>query len=114
MGPVLGPERLKGGFVMEIKKPAVAGTLESSDCQIVIRPNPGAGIDIGLESDVKMMFGESILETINKVLKEFDVTDASVEIRDRGALDCVIRSRMQCVICRGAEEPYDWAKEDGK
>ena len=99
---------------MEIKKPAVAGTLESSDCQIVIRPNPGGGIDIGLESDVKMMFGESILETINEVLKEFDVTDASVEIRDRGALDCVIRSRMQCAICRGAEEPYDWAKEDGK
>ena len=26
---------------MEIKKPAVAGTLESSDCQIVIRPNGG-------------------------------------------------------------------------
>ena len=41
---------------MEIKKPAVAGTLESSDCQITIRPNPGKGIDIDLESDVKMMF----------------------------------------------------------
>ena len=54
------------------------------------------------------------METINEVLKEFDVADASVEIRDRGALDCVIRSRMQCVICRGAEESYDWAKEDGK
>jgi len=61
-----------------------------------------------------MMFGESILETINEVLKEFDVADASVEIRDRGALDCVIRSRMQCAICRGAEVTYDWAKEDGK
>ena len=34
---------------MEIKKPAIAGTLESSDCQIMIRPNGGEGISIDLE-----------------------------------------------------------------
>lgn len=99
---------------MEIKKPAVAGTLESSDCQIVIRPNPGQGIDIDLESDVAVMFGKSIMETVKNTLAEFDVTDAVVEIKDKGALDCVIKSRMQCVICRGAEERYDWTKEDAK
>lgn len=99
---------------MEIKKPAVAGTLESSDCQIMIRPNPGRGIEIDLESDVKVMFGASILETVKKTLEEFEVSDADVEIRDKGALDCVIKSRMQCVICRGAEEHYDWSKEDAK
>ena len=86
---------------MEIKKPAIAGTLESSDCQIMIRPNGGEGISIDLESDVKMMFGDSIL-----------ATDAYVEIHDKGALDCVIKSRMQCVICRGAEVHYDWSREE--
>lgn len=99
---------------MEIRKPAVAGTLESSDCQIVIRPNPGNGIDLELESDVKMMFGDSILETARAVLADFGVTDAVVEIRDKGALDCVIRSRMQCAVCRGAETVYDWSREDRK
>ena len=99
---------------MEIKKPAVAGTLESSDCQITIRPNPGHGIEIDLESDVKVMFGDSIMETVKRTLEEFQVSDAEVEIRDRGALDCVIKSRMQCVICRGAEEHYDWSREDVK
>ena len=54
------------------------------------------------------------METIKNTLAEFDVTDATVEIKDKGALDCVIKSRMQCVICRGAEERYDWAKEDVK
>lgn len=97
---------------MEIKKPAVAGTLESSDCQIVIRPNPGMGIDIDLESDVAVMFGKAIMETIQDTLKEFDVTDAIVEMKDKGALDCVIKSRMQCAICRAAETSYDWSKED--
>ena len=37
---------------MELKKPAVAGTLESSDVQIMLRPNPGEGIHIDLKSDV--------------------------------------------------------------
>lgn len=97
---------------MEIKKPAVAGTLESSDCQIVIMPNPGMGIEIDLESDVKAMFGDAILKTVKTTLEELQVADAHVEIRDKGALDCVIKSRMQCVICRGAGEIYDWSRED--
>lgn len=98
---------------MEIKKPAVAGTLESSDCQITIRPNPGQGLFIDLESNVMAMFGDAIRETAEKVLAEFGISDACVEIHDKGALDCVIQSRMQCVICRGAEIRYDWSKEDG-
>lgn len=97
---------------MEIKKPAIAGTLESSDCQIMIRPNGGEGISIDLESDVKMMFGDSILVTAEKILKDFGIIDAYVEIHDKGALDCVIKSRMQCVICRGAEVHYDWSREE--
>ncbi|MCI7795095.1 MAG: hypothetical protein MR528_02175 [Lachnospiraceae bacterium] len=63
---------------------------------------------------MKVMFGDSILETVKKTLEEFEVSDADVEIRDKGALDCVIKSRMQCVICRAAEEHYDWSKEDAK
>ena len=97
---------------MELKKPAMAGTTESSDVMIMLRPNPGAGIVIELQSDVKAMFGDAIEATVRQVLKEFDVTDAQVGIVDKGALDFVIRARMQCAVCRAAEIQYDWEKED--
>jgi len=97
---------------MELKKPAMAGTMESSDVQITLRPNPGQGIIINLQSDVKVMFGDAIEETVRAVLAEFDVRDALVDVKDKGALDFVIRARMQCAVCRAAEVQYDWGKGD--
>lgn len=96
---------------MEIKKAAVAGTMESSDCMVTIRPG-GGSLDIDLDSDVKVMFGQSILETIRSTLEGLGVTSAEVEVRDRGALDCVIRARVECAVCRAAGEAFDWKKEE--
>ena len=90
---------------MELKKPAVAGTMESSDIMVMIRPNEE-------KSDVKATFGDAIEATIREVLADFDVNDAVVAVVDKGALDFVIRARMQCAICRAAEVSYDWGKED--
>ena len=97
---------------MELKKPAVAGTLESSDVQITLRPNPGQGIQIELQSDVKALFGQAIEETVRAVLAEFGVQDALVDVNDKGALDFVIRARMECAVCRAAQVPFNWGKED--
>ena len=97
---------------MELKKPAVAGTLESSDVQITLRPNPGQGIQIVLQSDVKALFGQAIEETVRAVLAEFGVQDALVDVNDKGALDFVIRARMECAVCRAAQVQFNWGKED--
>lgn len=97
---------------MEIKKPAICGTLESSDIQVTIRPNEGGGVEIELESVVKAIFGDAIEETVREVLDELEVKDAHVALVDKGALDCVIRSRMQAAILRACGERYDWSKED--
>ena len=97
---------------MILNIPAVAGTLESSDVQIAVAPNPGGGIVIDLDSDVKAQFGDAIEETVRQVLAEFDITDASVRLLDKGALDCVIRARLRCAVCRAAQTPYDWTRED--
>lgn len=97
---------------MELKKPAMAGTLESSDVQITLRPNPGKGIQIDLKSDVKAMFGDAIEATIRSVLAEFNVKDAFVDVNDKGALDFAIRARMECAVCRAAEVSFDWGRSD--
>lgn len=99
---------------MILNVPAMAGTLESSDVQIAIAPNPGRGIEISLESDVKAQFGDSICATVRDVLAEFDISEASVQLLDKGALDCVIRARLRCAVCRSAQTPYDWTREDAK
>ena len=68
---------------MEIKKTAMAGSMESSDCMVTVRPGIH-GIQIDLQSDVKVMFGESILATVRQTLEELAVSDAEVSVLDRG------------------------------
>lgn len=97
---------------MKIIKPAICGTLESSDVQIIVCPNEGNGIEVELTSVVQAIFGDAILETVHQVLREFDIKDALITLVDKGALDCVLRSRMQTVLLRASGETYDWSKED--
>ena len=97
---------------MEIKQAAMVGTLESSDIQISIMPNPGKGLEIQLQSIVKTQYGDAILATMKEVLESFDITDAIVDAADRGALDWVIRSRMQAACCRATGIKFNWEGED--
>jgi citrate lyase subunit gamma (acyl carrier protein) len=97
---------------VEILKEALAGTLESSDILVTVRPNPLEGIDIFLESNVMAMFGTQIADTARKVCAEMGVTRAVLELKDKGAIDCVIRARVAAALCRASETHYDWTKED--
>ena len=97
---------------MEIKQAAMVGTLESSDIQISIMPNPGKGLEIQLQSIVKTQYGDAILATLTEVLETFGITDAFVDAVDRGALDWVIRSRMQAACCRATGVKFNWEGED--
>jgi citrate lyase subunit gamma (acyl carrier protein) len=97
---------------MQLKHPAVAGTLESSDVQVTIHPHTGMGLDIHIDSIVKAQFGDAILETVKEVLASNGIVEASVQIIDKGARDWVLRSRLQAAICRGADSSFDWKEEN--
>lgn len=88
---------------MDIQKNASAGTMESSDVYVEIEPNE-KGIDLQIQSVVQGQFGEAIRQVVTQVLAEQGVENASVRIADRGALECVLRARVETAILRGKGE----------
>jgi citrate lyase acyl carrier protein len=48
--------------------------------------------------------GESIRTLVREVLAEYGVENATLRIADRGALDCVIRARVETAVMRGKGE----------
>ena len=47
---------------------------------------------------------DSACDLPKAMLQELDVTDACVRVNDRGALDCVIRARVETAVLRGKGE----------
>lgn len=87
----------------EIVKRAAAGTMESSDVYVEIEPKD-SGLEIELDSVVEKQFGAAIRRTAEEVLAEQGVENAKLRLVDRGALDCVIRARVETAILRGRGE----------
>lgn len=87
---------------MEIVKNASAGTMESSDAYVEIEP--AETLSVELESKVQEQFGDAILAVVGEVLKENGVEKANVRVIDQGALECVIRARVETAIIRGKGE----------
>lgn len=87
----------------EIVKQACAGTMESSDVYVELAPGK-AGIEIDLDSVVADQFGASIRDSVTEVLREQGIENARVRLVDRGALDCVIRARVETAALRAKGE----------
>ncbi|MGO5023844.1 citrate lyase acyl carrier protein [Lawsonibacter sp. LCP25S3_G6] len=84
---------------MEILKPAMAGTLESSDAQVTVEPGSD-GIQLTLSSSVMNQYGRQIKATVLETLKRLEVTNAQVTVVDKGALDCTLKARVECAVFR--------------
>lgn len=94
---------------MVVKKPAMAGTLESSDAQISIEPGNGR-VELSIESSVIHQFGKQIRRVVLETLARLEVTDAKVIVVDKGALDCTLKARVECAVYRsnGIYENLPW------
>ena len=77
---------------MDIVRPAIAGILESSDCQV--------NVDFSMESSVINQYGNQIRKVALETLKNLGVSDVKLTIVDKGALDCTIKARIEAAVYR--------------
>lgn len=95
---------------MKIVREALAGTMESSDLMVKIAPAEGE-LDIVIHSEVIKQFGDQIRQVVVTTLRNLDVYQGVVIIEDKGALDCVIRARLQSAILRASDsDNINWEK----
>lgn len=87
---------------MKIIREAMAGTLESSDVMVRIAPSAGQQHDLLIASSVEKQFGDAIRQTLLQVLARYQVEPVQVIIDDKGALDCVLRARMETALMRAS------------
>ncbi|CAG9295219.1 citrate lyase acyl carrier protein [Celerinatantimonas diazotrophica] len=93
---------------MKIVQEAIAGTLESSDLMVKISPDPEQ-LQVIIKSEVIKQFGDQIKAIVNHELSQLGVTTGLIVIQDKGALDCVIRARVQSAVLRAAKsEALNW------
>lgn len=86
---------------MEIKKPAVAGTLESSDTQVLVEP--GEELQLNISSSVMNQYGRQIRATVLETLERLGVEKGCITVNDKGALDCTIKARVECAVFRAGD-----------
>ncbi|MDD3225134.1 MAG: citrate lyase acyl carrier protein [Clostridium sp.] len=98
---------------MNIKNSAVAGTLESSDISINIRPNDKDEIELIIKSSVEKQYGKQIRKVILTTLEKLGVKSAVVNVNDKGALDCVIKARVETAVLRASgEKNFCWEEDE--
>lgn len=95
---------------MVIQKPALAGTLESSDVQIMVEP--GEELNLTIQSNVIHQFGDQIKAVIMDTLSRLGVEKGTISVIDKGALDCTLKARLECAVYRsnGITENLPWGE----
>ena len=89
-----------------ITRTAIAGTLESNDIMISVSRSQQEGKNtIAVESIVMRQFGPAIIAVIEECLEQFPFGPVHIDAKDRGALECTIKARMEAALLRYKELP---------
>ena len=81
---------------------AQAGTLESADCLVTVVQAERFGLDY--RGSNRKLFGERTRKLVLETLERFGVSGIQVTIQDQGALELVIRARLETALGRGMKE----------
>ena len=85
---------------MRIKKAAKAGREDVGDLVVEVAPIQNDSVELEIKSSVKRLFGKHQEEYISKLLAEYKVNGVRVCVTDNGALDFVIRARLEAALRR--------------
>ncbi len=69
-----------------------------SDCFVSLEITSSGGILIDLQSKVKPLYGKSIEELFQEILKFFSIEHAKLIVEDKGALPFVLAARLEAAI----------------
>ena len=62
-------------------------------------------------TEVMKQFGEQIRQVVEETLRTMGVQQGLVIVEDKGALDCVIRARLQSAVLRATDtQQIAWEK----
>jgi citrate lyase subunit beta/citryl-CoA lyase len=81
-----------------------AGRDDKSDLVVEIELRKQGGLEIAVTSSVKALYGKAIAAVSESALRELGVTHARLNVIDKGALDWVIRARIEAAV-RAAGHP---------
>jgi citrate lyase subunit gamma (acyl carrier protein) len=89
--------------MVKLVKNGQAGSQNKGDLIVTVKPRKkGAGLKIDVKSSVGKLFGNSINTTVISKLDELGVKDAIVKVQDDGALDYVIKARLEAAVSKAA------------
>lgn len=81
---------------------AAAGTEDSADVRVTVAP--AETLRLTLHSTLHAQFGAAIEQTVRQVLTEQEIDCADVLVEDKGALDWILRARLETALGRARED----------
>lgn len=85
----------------QIVRTASAGSAVSGD--VLVTVTPAQGLSVEIHSALLRRFGEAIRQSVLDVLAQYEIENAAVILEDCGALDWILRARVETALLRGKE-----------
>ena len=82
---------------------AQAGSLESSDCLVVVSPAEGFKLDY--KGQNSKIFKERTFNIAQETAERYSPRGADVRVQDQGALEVTLRARIETAFERAMEVP---------
>ena len=91
-----------GNAMAKLIRSAAAGTEDSADVRVTVAP--AETLRLTLHSTLHAQFGAAIEQTVRQVLTEQEIDCADVLVEDKGALDWILRARLETALGRARED----------